>query len=335
MPAPDGHKGPATAGPASVAKGLARRTARRIAHALRLVRPVFILAPPRSGSTLLFDALAATRQFHYYPVENDWVWWRLFPPDRLTEPSDLVTAEDVAHREGELRNALCDQILSGYRNRFTGRQRLMNLASLLLRPGRPLLDKTIANCFHLDALWRVFPDARYIFLVRDPRANISSMMEGWTSPERFGKTLVKPSLRELSRRSVHRWCYPVPPGWQRVIDRPLAEICAWSWKRHIEATLDFFDRTNVNPTFVRYEELTSRPAEVLDRIARRLCIRIPPDARERWSNMPLSRTTVSPPDPHKWQRLHGDEIRAVLPHVMETARRIGYDVSADSSRKEL
>lgn len=306
---------------------LTRRTLRKFAHTLRLARPVFILAPPRSGSTLLFDALTETGQFHYYPVENDWVWWRLFPPERLAEPSDVVAAEEAARRTRRLRTAMRNQILGGYLNRMGGCERLVRLASLLVRPSRPLLDKTIANCFHLEALRRVFPNARYLLLVRDPRANISSMIEGWSQPERFGKPLLQPWLERIPRRTVEHWCYPVPPGWRGVIDKPLPEICAWSWRQHVETALEFFDRTGIEPISVRYEDLTADPPEVLGEVARRLGTKMSAAVKSRWRDMPLSRTTVSRPEPHKWRRRHGPEIRAVLPSVMDTAEKIGYDLS--------
>lgn len=327
MPARNGSERPRRSRLSKPLVAVSRRILRKFAHSLRLTRPVFILAPPRSGSTLLFDALSRTGQFHYYPVENDWVWWRLFPPDRLAEPSDMVGAEEAAANAQRLRTALRNQILGGYLNRMEGLERLARVASLLVHPSRPLLDKTIANCFHLDALRRVFPHARYVLLVRDPRANISSMIEGWSQLGRFGKPLVKPWLERVSQRTVDHWCYPVPPGWRRVVTRPLAEICAWSWKQHIQKTLEFFGKTGIEPIFIRYEELTTEPAKVLRGVARRLDTNISEAVLSHWRGMPLSRTTVSRPGSDKWRRLHGPEIRAVLPSVMDTARHIGYDLS--------
>jgi len=309
--------------------GPARRLLRGAARACRLARPVFVIGPPRCGSTLLFDALAETGQFHYYPRENDWVWWRLFPPGRLTEPSDWVGAADV-RRVGPaaVRDGFRDQLLGGYSGRFAGRRRLGRLASLVLRPGRPFLDKTIANCFHLDALAAVFPAARYVLLVREPRATVSSMMEGWAHPDRFGKPLVGAHLAELPGRTIDHWCYPAPPGWSRVVARPLAEICAWSWRRHVEGALEGLARAGVAPIRLRYERLAARPAEVLGELADRLEVPVPRAVRAAWRRRPLARTTVSPPEPDKWRRLHGAAIEAVLPQLVATAGRIGYNLSA-------
>ena len=337
-----GHPGGGAAGSTDAARGAAgllrRRLGaplRRLGRTCRLARPLFVLAPPRSGSTLLFDALAETDRFHLYPRENDAVWWRLFPPARLAEPSDWVGATDVK-RVGPraVRQAFRDQVLGGYRGRWSGLQRLARLASLVFQPGRPFLDKTIANCFHLDALRLAFPTARYVLLLREPRANVSSMIEGWAHPGRFGKPWLAAHLRALPERTVDHWCYPAPPGWSRVGARPLAEICAWSWRRHVEAALDGLGRAGVEPIWVRYERLAAEPAEVLGALADRLDVRVSRQLRARWRRRPLARTTVSPPEPGKWRRLHGPAIEAVTPTLVETARRIGYNVSGGPERPE-
>ncbi|MBK7216095.1 MAG: sulfotransferase [Candidatus Promineofilum sp.] len=45
-----------------------------------------------------------------------------------------------------------------------------------------LLEKTPENCLRLPFLQALFPDARVLFLVRDGRANVHSLLEGWRQP---------------------------------------------------------------------------------------------------------------------------------------------------------
>ena len=68
------------------------------------------------------------------------------------------------------------------------------------------------------------------------------MIEGWPYLERFGKPQLTPYLRRHEARTIEHWTYPAPPGWQQVVGRPLAEICAWSWQQHVEAALAFCAR---------------------------------------------------------------------------------------------
>jgi hypothetical protein len=187
------------------------------------------------------------------------------------------------------------------------------------------LDKTIANCFHLEALERLFPDAQYVFLVRDPRANIASMIEGWPYLERFGKPQLTSYLWQHAARTIEHWSYPAPPGWQQVVDRPLAEICAWSWQQHVEAVLAFCGRRAGDVLRVRYEDLVQHPLEVVQGIASELGFSWSEDVARYLQEAPLSRTTVTRPSPDKWQVKHAREIARVLPQLRATARRIGYE----------
>jgi len=254
----------------------------------------------------------------------DLIWWRHFPYEAMADPSDRVDAAALAAVD---RPRLCRHL---YRqaviDRLRRRRSPAPLRQLLgLAPIR-YLDKTIANCFHLEALERLFPDARYVFLVRDPRATIASMIEGWPHLERFGKPRLTPCLRRHEGRTIEHWAYPAPPGWQRVVDRPLAEICAWSWQQHVEAVLAFWARQVGNVLSVRYEELVQDPLHVVHDIASELGLGWSEDVVRYVREALLSRTTLTRPSPDKWRVKYAGEIARVLPQVRPTARRIGYEL---------
>ena len=154
------------------------------------------------------------------------------------------------------------------------------------------------------------------------------MIEGWPYLERFGKPQLTPYLRQHEARTIEHWSYPAPPGWQQVVDRPLAEICAWSWQQHVEATLAFCARHADDVLEVRYEELAQHPLRVVQEIAGKLGLSWSEDLAGYLRAVPLSRTTVTPPSPDKWHVKYSAEIARVLPKVRETARRIGYQLEA-------
>ena len=164
------------------------------------------------------------------------------------------------------------------------------------------------------------------FLVRDPRANIASMIEGWPYLERFGKPQLTPCLRRHAARTIEHWTYPAPPGWQQMVDRPLAEICAWSWQQHVEAVLAFCARRADDVLRVRYEELAERPLRVVQDLASELGLSWSEDVARYLREAPLSWTTVTRPSSDKWQVQYAREITRVLPQVQATARRIGYEL---------
>jgi Sulfotransferase family len=295
----------------------------------RFERPIFILAPPRSGSTFLFECLSRCDEVAHLQAEADVVWWHHFPYEAMADPSDQVDAAALAAAD---RRRLCRHL---YReavvNHLRRRRSSTPLRHLLgLAPIR-YLDKTIANCFHLEALERLFPDAGYVFLVRDPRANIASMIEGWPHLERFGKPQLTPYLRRHEARTIEHWTYPAPPGWQEVVSRPLAEICAWSWQQHVEAALAFCARRAGDVLQVRYEELAEDPLPVVREIAAKLELSWSEDVARYAREAPLSRTTVTRPAPGKWQDKHAPEVAQILPQVHATARRIGYELETTAA----
>jgi hypothetical protein len=193
------------------------------------------------------------------------------------------------------------------------------------------LDKTIANCFHLEVLARFFPDARFVFLVRDPRPSIASMIESWRYGERFGKPQLTPMLQRLEPRIIEHWSYPAPPGWQEVVGRPLVEICAWSWRRHVEAVLEFFESRSRPLIRVSYEQLVRDLPGTARKLAAAVDLPWPERAEAHARRAPPSRTTVSWPSRDKWRTRHAREIEQVLPAIEAAAQRVGYDLGADAA----
>ena len=288
-------------------------------------RPIFILSAPRSGSTFLFDLLSRFDQVWAWHAEVDAIWWRHFPYERGEEPSDYVGAEEYSPRAAaRLRRDF-------YRFALYARQERGERCGLPQRLGLltsiRYLDKTIANCFHVQFLARMFPDALYLLLLRDGRATISSMMEGWQDLERFVKHQLTPCIPEGSQ--VSHWSFPAPPGWRTVLDHPLEEICAWSWRQHVEMAADALEAIPPERKRVlRYEDLLDDPAETARQMAEFCNLTWTPTVEKFLSERPLSRTTVSAPEKDKWRRKHGALIDRLAPRIVPVMRRFGYAADA-------
>jgi hypothetical protein len=283
-------------------------------------RPIFIIAAPRSGSSFLFELLSCFDETWGWHAEVDDIWWKYFPYERLEEPSDYVGAEELTPeiarglRRDFYRHALWARQEQG---RTTGPGQRLGLHRVRY------LDKTISNCFHLGVLKRLFPKALYIHLVRDGRATVSSMMEGWQDPVRF----TKPALQHFlpADSTVDYWAYPAPPGWRKVLDRPLEEICAWSWMRHvITADEGLGEIPEAHKRLVKYEDLAADPEALLRRLAAFAGMTWTESAASYLARPPLSRTTVSAPEPDKWRRLHGARIQQVLPTISPILKKFDY-----------
>lgn len=285
-------------------------------------RPIFILAPPRSGSTFLFGCLTQFEELFHLKNEADNIWWDLFPYDRQSNFSDEVRRDDLTKEKAhELKRRIYSRAVNTYVHKHNrSRDWKYHLGLWPIR----YLDKTIANCFHLEILDAVFPDAQYIILVRDPRENISSMMEGWPHLHRFGKPQLTPIIAEMEGATVNHWTYPAPPGWQQQLTRPLQEICAWSWRQHIECILSYAERNASKVYWVRYEDLRDRTRETVVRLARHLELKVTPRVIDYVKAPPVSNTSVSNPRPGKWKALNYDSIMSIIPMITGVSSRIGY-----------
>ncbi len=288
-------------------------------HTARISKPVFILSAPRSGSTHLYEILRRCNSVISLNEENDAFWWSQFPYSRLDSPNDYISASEINPESSrQIRAALARHVTRKlYKQDFSG---FLKVAF----SGREAayLEKTVANCFHLEALTRIFPEARFIHLVRDGRATISSMIEGWKA-----KRFMQRSLPFPHNSRIDYWTFPIPPGWENMVHAEINQICAWSWIQHNKHVMDFFEN---NPAFeeslfrVSYEDLVANPDRTTDSLIR-FCDFDKSDLLESYlhSNQ-SSRTTISKPDPEKWKRDNPGEILAIEDSIAPMMSRLGY-----------
>jgi hypothetical protein len=189
-------------------------------------------------------------------------------------------------------------------------------------PSIRLLEKTPENCLRLPFLQALFPDMRVIFLTRDGRANIHSLMEGWRHPQLFPGYEVPAKVTILGQRRG-RWAFTLIPGWQALVDRPLAEVCAKQWTRVNEAVLDYAAGPDARPVLtVRYEDLMSRPADILSRIAEFL--EIDPQSIPAIDQGLPEVNIVSRPEQKKWQSLGPETLAMIEPIITPMMTRLNY-----------
>jgi hypothetical protein len=183
--------------------GESQRAIRR-GCASRLDRPIFIIGAPRSGTTLLGKVMRQHRDVCY--IEEPRMIWRYGNDSR----SDMLKPEHA-------RSNVIDHI----RSRFAGQVR---------ESGRiRLVEKSPSNALRMEFVDRVFPDARFIHIIRhgmDSVLSIRALTEafsgGVTHQRMVRRTLLR--LREMSPRQ-----YPHYAGefFRRLLPRKLAGARAW------------------------------------------------------------------------------------------------------------
>ncbi|MGH8144812.1 MAG: sulfotransferase family protein [Rhodanobacteraceae bacterium] len=265
--------------------------------------PVFIVSPPRSGSSLLFETLALGRNVctiggeSHGIIEGNTAFGMLGAAARDYE-SNRLDAPDAT-----------PQIIAALRERY--RRRAFDRNGQKVSGRIRLLEKTPKNALRTPFFTKVFPDARFIYLYRDPKQVLASMMEAWESGG-FRTYPQLPDWRGLP------WSMTLIPGWRDLIGKPLPEIVAVQWRTITEMLLDDLSALPADCwCTVRYDRFTANP----DDEVRRLCADLDIDwDRTLGSELPLASHTVSAPDREKWRKRE-HEILPCLERVSDTIMR--------------
>ncbi|MBD9479206.1 sulfotransferase [Pseudoxanthomonas sp. PXM02] len=264
-------------------------------------RPVFIVSPPRSGSTLLFETLSGAPGVHTIGDESH----------QLIEGVEGLAPSHSQYHSNQLGRAdATPEVVQALRGRF--------LDALRDREGEKpapdavvrLLEKTPKNALRIPFLKAVFPDAKFIYLHRDPRQVWGSMIDGWQSG-RF-------RMYNLPGWEGPMWSFLLTPGWQSLIGQDLGEIVARQWETATRLMLDDLEALPPEDwTGVDYGRFLQDPQGE--------ALRLSTFAGWSWDRelgpqLPLSRYTLSKPDPDKWRR-HAAAIEPRLLQWNDTIER--------------
>lgn len=236
------------------------------AHSPGSVRPVIIIGAARSGTNILRDTLTCLPGLGTWPCDEINYIWR---HGNTRRASDELIAQDARPSvQQSIRHAF-DQIAA---------QQAIGT----------VVEKTCANSLRVEFVDQIFPDARYIFIVRDGRDVVASAMKRWAAPLDVPYILKKARYVPLSdlpyygSRYFANRLYRLISGQKRLatwgprfagmqemlVDNSLAAVCAMQWQRSIE--LSELGFAAIAPTRVhrlRYENFVQQPASELKAIA--------------------------------------------------------------------
>ena len=290
------------------------------AIARRLARPLIILSAPRAGSTLLFEQLARANGLWTVGGESHGIF-RAFPELRAENAALDSGRLDATHATTTVQTSLRRCFLALLRDH-------RGEPFIRLTPERQpatvtLLEKTPRNALNVPFLTEVFPDARFVFLYRDARQNVASLIEAWSVGLQTGRFV---TFRDLPGWDRPAWCFLLPPGWRSMIGRSLADVAAFQWSETNRILLDDLAALpRERWCAVSYDELVSDPGAAIRQISAFAGVQAPDIPA---GDLPLSRTTLTPPDSNKWRR-HADTLAALEPVLRETEGLIDAAVSAD------
>jgi hypothetical protein len=257
---------------------------------------------------VLFDILNAAPGVASLDRETGVIWDTFHRVEDANWASHEVAPEEISRRE----------------------RRFLYWAIDRLALARRYLDKLPRNTLRVAYLQALFPDASFVFLRRDGRAVVSSLMTGWRSGPRFGRGMVPPIPLSIDGYGGTTWKFLLPPGWEDYAQgRSLAEVCAFQWTSANRSVLDA--KELVDPgrwVEVSYEEMTGAPRETAERVLGALGLSPAPEALRYAEELDrhVTKKAVTPPRRDKWREENGPDIERILPAIEPMMRRLGYEL---------
>ena len=301
--------------------------------------PVFIIGCPRSGTTLLYSILHGSEEFYSSSMESHYLWKKWLPDKRdplfavhLTE-ADFQPG-DTEYLERKYHEYTYAQPWQGAFARFLFRNRTFGF---LMKSFQPLwrklnaafkqhdyrvIDKTPPNTYRISFLKKAFPDAKFIYIKRDPRTNISSLMEAWRSTGKrfdfkFRKFYDYNKKLNIKGYSGSVWKFTNPPGWEEYMDKPLEEVCAFQWlSAHKYAQKAFASmQKGIDYEEINYEDLITEPEKYIEALCDFIDIPYEDWVQSKAESLPVV-STDTVPDKNKWLK-NKPFIDRIMPKIEE------------------
>jgi hypothetical protein len=272
--------------------------------------PVFVVGCSRSGTTVTYETLATAPQFLSFGWEIPQFWNSLYGPLENDWHSEAAGAEHARpeHRDAAFRY-FYQRLGAGW-----------------------VLDKTCINVMRIPYLHQLFPQAKFVFIQRDGRDNISSMMDGWRMGRTDGRFELSqffgpfPEPVAINGGEFKEWSFFLAPGWREYNHASLEEVCAFQW---IAANRMALDAKNTIPPaqwiHLRYEDIFERPVGMFREAFAQLGVPFTPELEARCANLQPTSVVKGTPKKQKWREHNPAAIERILPMITPMLRELGYD----------
>jgi len=280
-----------------------RKTLKKLQHRKRLNtnhldkfpcfdRPIFIVSAPRAGSTLLFETLVqfkilwSTGEENHALLENI---QGLHPKDNHFH-SNRLTANDA-------NASILRSVVGAFTSKLQNREQnyYLDLHDTHAYEGIRFLEKTPKNALRIPFIKALFPDALFIYLRRDAKSNISSLIDGWRS-QRFI------SYQNLPGMDDHHWSFLLIPGWREMSHCSISEIAKRQWQQSNQIIQDDLKALSKKDWMsLDYHDLINQPEQVMRTISQFADLEWDTVVEARCKQgLPVSRLTLTSPRADKW-----------------------------------
>lgn len=316
-------------------------------HNLQIKKPVIIIGCPRSGTSLFFTILSESEHlFSLYRESQDIFdsFYQKKARELKVYDSDALTDQDLSpdYKDfmlNEFNKFMTNSRPLGYMTReHILKNKKLNWAlpvitrsnllfKKILHPEYRMVEKNPRHCFRISFLNKLFPDCQFIYLTRDGRTNISSLIEGWKRPNNYKRIPNANLPLNIKGCNEKKWRYVLPPGWHNYINKPLEEVCAFQWVSANKSAIDSLKNIENERIFrTTYEELTVNTEETIKSICD--FTQIPYSKKlKTFSARPPVVSTPKDDKPKKDKWLKNKElIERIYPMIEEMMGELGYGV---------
>jgi len=291
--------------------------------------PVIILGAARSGTKLLRRLVAASGCYAEIPFDVNYIW--RFGNESCRD--DVLTPDMLREKNRRFIRARLAQIAVHAASTSNPPVPAKNVGPL------PFVEKTVSNILRAPYVKAIYPEAKYIAIIRDGRDVAESAARCWREPPAAGYLLAKlrtfPWLKcapygakyavNIARRRLGldnhlRTWGPRYAGIDDDVRRlSLLEVCARQWALSIE----HYERAR--PLFagnqlleVRYEDLIKNTLRVIEELCNFLCI------DNRRIVLEYAQQTIQPDRVGTRSRLLSRESQQVFEITRSALERWGY-----------
>ncbi len=312
-------------------------------QSLKIKKPVIIIGCPRSGTSLLFTILNTSKHLWSLYRESNDIWDRFYKFTNKKFKNEALTNEDLnEHSKSFLLNEFHKYSFNSYYLGYLMREYLLKSPSLkplsssitqanllyknLFVKEYRLIEKTPKNCFRISFIDKLFDDCKFIFLKRDGRSNINSLIEGWKSKGKYLRIKDLPIPLNIKGYEGSGWNFVLPPEWENYVNKSLEEVCAFQWTSSNRAAIEGLKEIdNKRKITVSYEDLTEDTYTTIRNICDFIDIPFSTNLR-KISYKPPEVNYVSKPKRDKWEK-NAPLIENIYPQIEPVMKELGYSLS--------
>lgn len=280
--------------------------------------PIIIIAAGRSGTKILRDMLCTHSKLVTWPCDEINPIWRYgsarYPTDELPPERATPKVKSYIHSKFE---------------------KILNRCG-----GERAVEKTCANSLRVEYVFRVFPAAQFIHLIRDGRDVVASARRRWSGEAELEYMLRKARWIPLadipyygfqfawnrlyrllnSEKQLQTWGPRFSGIDELARTKSLIEVCGIQWAKCIEAARRGLGVVSSSQVFeIKYEALVQDPVESFGRIFEFCGLEY--EERSRTAIQQV----VTTANAGKWQKeLSGEDLDRLMSHIHVTLEREGY-----------